>query len=100
MKFKKIAAFLLAAILIISMIPMSVQADDGWILSELKTDETGLDPIPLLIIKINYDADGDGKDAYISGVAPETAREMARPFMALTRSPQWAHAAFVPLTTN
>ena len=93
MKFKKMAAFLLAAILIVSMIPMAVQADDGWILSELKTDETGLDPIPLLIIKINYDADGDGKDAYISGVAPETAKETGEQWTHTTDS-YWSELCF------
>ncbi len=38
-------------------------SDDGTLYADSETSN-GLDPIPLLVIKISFDADGDGKDFY------------------------------------
>ena len=61
MRMKKLSALLLAVVFLVCLVPAAVQAEDGWVLEELEKEDASLEPIPLLVIKINYDADGDGK---------------------------------------
>ena len=82
MRMKKRLAALLAVLLLLAAVPAVAQAEDAWILDKLEKDDVHLDPIPLLIVKINYDADGDGKDAYIEGVDAKTVKESGE---------QWTH---------
>ena len=82
MRMKKLSALLLAVVFLVCLVPAAVQAEDGWVLEELEKADASPGPIPLLVIKINYDADGDGKDAYIEGVDAATVRETGE---------QWTH---------
>ena len=62
-KMRKITAVFLCLCLTLLLVPaISVQADETWEITELKTLASGYDPIPLLVIKINFDANGDGVD--------------------------------------
>ena len=61
MRIKRATALLLAVMLVFILMPVLVQAEDTWVLDELADEGSGYEPLPLLIIKINYDADGDGK---------------------------------------
>ena len=93
MRMKKRLAVLLAALFLLAAVPAVVQAEDTWVLDKLEKDDVDLDPIPLLIIKINYDADGDGKDAYIEGIDAKTVRENGEQWTHTTDS-YWSEMCF------
>ena len=84
MRIKKSAALLLAMLLMTMLVPNLVQAEDSWVISELADEGTGYAPIPLLIIKINYDADGDGKDGFDLNLGSDALRQLGE---------QWTHTA-------
>lgn len=93
MRMKKLSALLLAVVFLVCLVPAAVQAEDGWVLEELEKEDASLEPIPLLVIKINYDADGDGKDAYIEGVDAATVRETGEQWTHTTDS-YWSELCF------
>ena len=93
MRMKKRLAVLLAVLFLLAAVPAVVQAEDTWVLDKLEKDDVDLDPIPLLIIKINYDADGDGKDAYIEGIDAKTVRENGEQWTHTTDS-YWSEMCF------
>ena len=53
MRIKRAAALLLAVMLVLTLMPVLVQAEDSWVLDKLADEDSGYKPIPLLIIKIN-----------------------------------------------
>ena len=67
-KNKRILAIILAAFMIISALSSLAlcfaAAPDGNHEETLGMEFTKYEPIPLLIIKVNFDVDGDGKDCY------------------------------------
>jgi M6 family metalloprotease-like protein len=75
-KFKRVMAMVIAALMIlaafISVLPLFVTAaDEGEIsypISGYNPGEKCYDPIPMLVIMINFDADGDGVDANPDGM--------------------------------
>lgn len=60
---KKFLAVALCAIMIACMVPFGIlAAEDGFVLTELPSGYTGPDPIPLLVIVVSYDPNGNGVD--------------------------------------
>lgn len=84
MRIKRAAALLLAVMLVLTLMPVLVQAEDSWVLDELADEDSGYEPIPLLIIKINYDADGDGKDGFDLNLGSDVLKKTGE---------QWTHTA-------
>lgn len=69
MKNRKTIRGLMAALLAFAMLfafmPLAFAAEDeGFILTELPDNSWSLDPIPLLVIKISFDANKNGIDDY------------------------------------
>lgn len=83
-RIKRAAALLLAVTLVIVLMPVFAQAEDSWELDELASEDSGYEPIPLLVIKINYDADGDGKDGFDQNLGSEALKKLGE---------QWTHTA-------
>lgn len=84
MRIKRAAALLLAVMLVLTLMPVLVQAEDSWVLDKLADEDSGYKPIPLLIIKINYDADGDGKDGFDLNLGSDVLKKTGE---------QWTHTA-------
>ncbi len=84
---KKALSFFVAAVLLLAAIPMAASAADmaEYSYSEIKKVYEGYTPIPLLVIVINFDADGDGKDAYLEGKSTTDSSSDAY-------KEQWAHS--------
>ena len=82
MKIKRGTALLLAVMFVFMLMPILVQAEDSWVLDELADENAGYEPIPLLIIKINYDADGDGKDGFDQNLGSDVLKKTGE---------QWTH---------
>lgn len=66
---KKALSVFVAAVLLLAAVPMIASAADmaEYNYSEIKNVYEGYTPIPLLVIVMSFDADGDGKDAYLEG---------------------------------
>ncbi len=61
--FKKLLAVALCVIMMTCLIPFGILAvEDGFVLSELPSGYSGPDPIPLVVIVVSYDANGNGID--------------------------------------
>ncbi len=75
-RFKRILAMVVAALMVlaafVSLIPLfTTAADEGEIsypISGYNPGEKCYDPIPMLVVMINFDADGDGVDANPDGM--------------------------------
>lgn len=81
-KLKRAAAGFLAVLMVSFLVPLSLAADDSYEITEFLSEDSHYEPIPLLIVKINYDADGDGIDGYIRDA--DGAHE---------RGEQWSHSS-------
>ena len=67
---KKALSVIVAVVFVLCAALMTVSAADAmeeYNYTEIKSGYEGYKPIPLLVIVINFDADGDGKDAYKEG---------------------------------
>ncbi len=84
---KKALSVFVAAVLLLAAIPMAASAADmaEYNYSEIKKVYEGYTPIPLLVIVISFDADGDGKDAYLEGKSTTDSSSDAY-------KEQWAHS--------
>lgn len=84
---KKALSVFVAAVLLLAAIPMVASAADmaEYNYSEIKNVYEGYTPIPLLVIVMSFDADGDGKDAYLEGKSTTDSSSAAY-------KEQWAHS--------
>lgn len=82
--FKKISCALIAFIMVALLLPVGLTAADINITDPGFT-YSGVDPVPLLVLVVSYDADGDGKDAY--EVGNDTTSSTSASY-----GEQWAHS--------
>ena len=84
---KKALSVFVAAVLLLAAIPMVASAADmaEYNYSEIKNVYEGYTPIPLLVIVMSFDADGDGKDAYLEGKSTTDSSSAAY-------KEQWVHS--------
>ncbi len=85
---KKALSVIVAVAFVLCAAFMTVSAADAmaeYNYTEIKSGYEGYKPIPLLVIVINFDADGDGKDAYEEG--KNTTVSSSDAF-----KEQWAHS--------
>ena len=67
---KFIASVLTVCLMLVCFIPFTAfAAEDDFILSSLDTEYAGYDPIPLLVIVVSYDANGNGIDDRAAGIS-------------------------------
>lgn len=67
---KKALSVIVAVVFVLCAALMTVSAADAmeeYNYTEIKSGYEGYKPIPLLVLVISFDADGDGKDAYKEG---------------------------------
>lgn len=85
---KKALSVIVAVAFVLCAAFMTVSAADAmaeYNYTEIKSGYEGYKPIPLLVLVINFDADGDGKDAYEEG--KNTTVKTSDAF-----KEQWAHS--------
>lgn len=85
---KKALSVIVAVAFVLCAVFMTVSAADAmaeYNYTEIKSGYEGYKPIPLLVLVINFDADGDGKDAYEEG--KNTTVKTSDAF-----KEQWAHS--------
>lgn len=85
---KKALSVIVAVAFVLCAAFMTVYAADAmaeYNYTEIKSGYEGYKPIPLLVLVINFDADGDGKDAYEEG--KNTTVKTSDAF-----KEQWAHS--------
>lgn len=85
---KKALSVIIAAVLLLCAVPLAASAEDAmadYNYTEIKSGYDGYKPIPLLVIVMSFDADGDGKDAYEIG--KNTTVKSSDAF-----KEQWAHS--------
>lgn len=81
---KKIFCALIAFMMVALMLPLSLSAA-SFTLKDPGFEYSGVDPVPLLVLVVSYDADGDGKDAYEEGLSTTDSSSK-------TYGEQWAHS--------
>lgn len=62
--FRGIMSVLIALAMLFAFMPFAFAADGDFVITELSDESWSLDPIPLLIIKISYDANNNGKNDF------------------------------------
>ncbi len=85
---KKALSVIIAAVLLLCAVPLAASAEDAmadYNYTEINSGYDGYKPIPLLVIVMSFDADGDGKDAYEEGKL--TTLKSSDAF-----KEQWAHS--------
>lgn len=81
---KRIFCALIAFIMIALMLPLTLSAA-SFTLTDPGFEYSGPDPVPLLVLVVSYDTDGDGKDAYEEGYATTSSGSASY-------GEQWAHS--------
>ena len=85
---KKALSVIIAAVLLLCAVPLAASAEDAmadYNYTEINSGYDGYKPIPLLVIVMSFDADGNGKDAYEEGKI--TTLKSSDAF-----KEQWAHS--------
>ena len=65
---KRIFCALIAFVMVALMLPLTLSAA-SFTLKDTGFEYSGVDPVPLLVLVVSYDPDGDGKDAYEEGLS-------------------------------
>lgn len=81
---KRIFCALIAFMMVALMLPLTLSAAD-FTLTDPGFEYSGVDPVPLLVLVVSYDADGNGKDAYEEGLSTTDSSSKAY-------GEQWAHS--------
>ena len=81
---KRILCALIAFMMIALMLPLTLSAAD-FKLEDAGFEYSGVNPVPLLVLVVSYDADGDGKDAYEEGLMTTDANQASY-------GEQWAYS--------
>lgn len=82
--FRKISCALIAFVMVALLLPVGLMAADTT-LTDPGFTYSGVDhPVPLLVLVVSYDADGDGKDAFEEGYDTTSSSSPAY-------KEQWAH---------
>ncbi len=93
----RVVAIMLCVFLLVaafaSVLPVFVQAADAgeeylsYPITSLNSDYDGFTPIPLLVVQVSFDADGDGKDANPDGSGEAAVKDENSP----SYGEQWCH---------
>lgn len=81
---KRIFCALIAFVMVALMLPLTLSAA-SFTLKDTGFEYSGVDPVPLLVLVVSYDPDGDGKDAYEEGLSTTDPNLP-------TYGEQWAHS--------
>ena len=93
---KKILSVVLCVIMMACIIPFGIlAAEEGFVLTELPLGYTGPDPIPLLVVVVSYDANGNGIDDRKAGKSTTDKKsDTYGEQWAYTTEDQWAQNVF------
>ncbi len=95
---KRILTIVLAIVFVMGIFPIAasaVDASEDLNISSLDRDYKKYDPIPLLIVVMSFDADGDGEDSYKAGKSTTTRTSDAYGEQwAYSKESHWAQICF------